>query len=132
MDRVENDHALGDARRVVLELSIPAGSAAPDSEDRAAGFGAGAGVAPRRGALAALDDVSRECAGCGHYLFSSMICFRSSRISGIGSRATCISPPGPRRMTMLNLPNDGFLSGKSSRKCPPRLSRRSSAALATI
>ncbi len=103
MDGIENDHAFGDAGRVVLKLSARR-RASPDSERRASRFGAGAAVAPRRGALAALDDVACECLGRSHHSFSSMIRFRSSRISGMGSRVTCISPPGPRRMTILNLP----------------------------
>src|SRR5438067_1198282 len=70
--------------------------------------------------------------GCGHYFISWMICLSSTGISGMGSRRICISPPGPLRITILHEPNLSSLAGKSSRKCAPRLSFRSSAALVTI
>ena len=37
-----------------------------------------------------------------HYFISSMICCRSSRMGGMGSRVSCTSPLGPFRATMLN------------------------------
>ena len=58
------------------------------------------------------------------YFISSMICFSSAGISGIGACSTCIWPSGPLRTTRLTLPNSRLLSGKSSRKWPPRLSLR--------
>src|SRR5205085_5693459 len=68
----------------------------------------------------------------GHHFISSMICLSSSGISGMGSRRICISPAGPLRTTILSELNLSSLPGKSSRKCAPRLSFRSRAALVTI
>jgi len=63
MDGVEHDHALADLRPIVHELAL-AGLAAPDPERL-----------------------------CGHgYLFSSITCFSSSGIGGIGTRESCIDP----------------------------------------
>src|SRR5207245_8402360 len=68
------------------------------------------------------DAEGRRC-----HSISSMTCLSSAGISGIGARSTRISPFGPRRTTMLNFAKAGSLSGKSSRKCAPRLSLRSRA-----
>jgi hypothetical protein len=59
VDRIEDDHSFGYARRIILELAGWT-RAAPDAKRRGVRFGAGAGVAARSGTLAALDDVSRE------------------------------------------------------------------------
>src|SRR5208282_1854557 len=96
VDGVEHDHAFGNFRWVIHELSA-AGVTAPDSE---------------RGRI--------------HFI-SSMICFNSAGISGIGSRRTFIVPSAFLRTTMFTLPKPTSLFGKSSRKCPPRLSLRSMA-----
>src|SRR5215469_3874989 len=48
---------------------------------------------------------------CGAHLFSSMICLRSLRMGGSGSRAICISPSGPLRMTRLKVAKVGSFSG---------------------
>src|SRR6202035_4039173 len=65
--------------------------------------------------------------GRAHFI-SSMICFSSSGISGIVSRRTFIEPSASLRRTIFILPVAASLLGKSSRKCPPRLSCRSRAA----
>src|SRR5579864_6016011 len=70
--------------------------------------------------------------GRRHYFISWMICCRSSRIGGIRSCVSCISPPAPFRTTMLKPSYCLSLAGKSSRKCAPRLSFRSSAVRVTI
>src|SRR5262249_34367171 len=59
---------------------------------------------------------------------SSIACLRSSRIGGRASRPRVICPSVPSFTTRLNVANSARLSGKSSRKCPPRLSLRSIAA----
>src|SRR4051812_3904493 len=100
MNGVEYDHTLRDLGRIILELAARADTT-PHAEGGGARFSAGAGVAACRRALSAFRDVPGVGfpASTGHYLFSSMILFRSARISGMGSRDTCISPLGPRRMT---------------------------------
>ena len=50
--------------------------------------------------------------GClSGYLFSSMICLRSSRSGGIGSRRRCMRPSSPRKTTVLCLPWASSFSG---------------------
>src|SRR5882757_6035614 len=55
------------------------------------------------------------------HLFSSMIWFSSGGISLIGSRRIFIVP-SLLAVMIFTLPNSSLLVGKSSRKCPPRLS----------
>src|SRR5215469_11300905 len=86
MNDVEHHHAGRNFSGVIAELSL-ASLSAPDSKR------------------------SRR-----HYFISSMICCRSGRMGGIGSRENCIVPSIPFRTTMLNAPNGLFFSGKSSRK----------------
>src|SRR5207237_9260782 len=74
---------------------------------------------------AALAVAAPDGEGRLHDFISSMICFSSAGISGIGRRSTRIEPPAPFRMTTLTLPNAGSCLGRSSRKCAPRLSLRS-------
>src|SRR5215468_6492328 len=84
MNDVEHYHARRNFSSVIAELS-PAFLSAPDSK-------------------------------CGrrHYFISSMICCRSCRMGGKGSRENCIAPSTPFRTTMLDAPNWLFFSGKSS------------------
>src|SRR5688500_14151980 len=110
MDGVEHDHAFGDCRRIALELParrVPA----PHVERRLARLAAGAGVTSLGRALSALDDPALYAR---RHLFSSMICLRSDRISGIGRCVTRMFPSSPRSTAMLNAPNFGSFSGKSS------------------
>src|SRR6266498_3264982 len=86
MHGVEDHHAVGDFRGVVAELSFPF-FPAPDAKRR-----------------------------CCHYFISSMICRKSSRMSGMGSRVSRISPAEFLRATILKSPNFSSLAGKSSRK----------------
>src|SRR5471032_1793767 len=64
------------------------------------------------------------------HFISSMTCFKSSRIAGIGSRRNFMEPSAALEMTELYFCAPGSLFGKSSRKWPPRLSLRSMAARA--
>src|SRR5271168_292758 len=73
-------------------------------------------------AVAAPDAESR----LGAHLFSSTICFSSGVISLIGSRRIFI-PPEVMVVMIFTFANSSLLPGKSSRKCPPRLSLRSMA-----
>src|SRR6185436_18947022 len=97
-DGVEDDHPLRDLGRVVVEGAARS-IPAPD---------------PERGSLR-------------HHFISSMIAFSSAGIGGLGTRSTRMSPPPSLRTTRLNVPDAGSFSGKSSRKCAPRLSLRSRA-----
>src|SRR5205807_138418 len=67
VDRVENDHSLGDLRLVVAELSARTG-ASPDAKGRVALLRSGTGVTPLRSAPSALDDVSGQRLGGRHLL----------------------------------------------------------------
>src|SRR5205814_2223648 len=65
------------------------------------------------------------------HLLASMMRFSSGGISGIGWRATVISPPRAFRMTRFSRPQLSTFAGQSSRKCAPRLSFRSRPARVT-
>ena len=82
MHGVEHDHAFADFGRVVLEAAL-AVLAAPDPE-RLRGHG---------------------------YLFSSITCFSSAGIAGIGARVSVIAPSAPFSMTKLNVLNSSDLAG---------------------
>src|SRR6476646_4744130 len=56
------------------------------------------------------------------YFISSTTLLSSSGISGIGSRDTFIVPSEARDVCTLTVPHSAACDGKSSRKCPPRLS----------
>src|SRR6266849_9488595 len=101
VDRVEDHHPGRDLGGVVREGTAPR-VASPDAEGRGR-----------------------------HHFISSTIWRRSARSSGIGRRATCMAPSGPRRTTTFILPEAASLPGWSSRKCAPRLSLRSRADRAT-
>src|SRR5271166_1321624 len=62
------------------------------------------------------------------HFISSITCFKCSGISGIGSRRVRIEPSASLWRMIFTLPSAASLLGKSSRKCPPRLSFRSMAA----
>src|SRR5918994_4593996 len=97
VDGVEDDHPLRHVGRVVHVAAVGA-RAAPDPER-----------------------------GLGHHFISSIICFRPAGIGGMGMWRTCIEPSGARPTCTLRVAHSGSIEGQSSRKCPPRLSRRSSA-----
>src|SRR5262249_37623503 len=95
VDGIQHDHPFVHRGGVGAELST-VGRATPDSKRRST-----------------------------HYLFSSMMAFSSAGISGIGARVTFIVPSRSLLITRLKRPYSSTFTGWSSRKCAPRLSRRS-------
>src|SRR5262249_31970138 len=100
---VEDDHAGADVGGVVLEAARAA-LAAPDAEGRA-----------------------RLVKGVGHFFCSSTAALSSAGMGATGAFSTRTAPSFSLT-TMLKLSPSLLFSGKSSRKWPPRLSLRSSAA----
>ena len=130
---VEHDHALADLGRVVVLNSPALAVAAPDAKRRLRSWSDRLVSLPRDSPVQtsvrpAVGQIGHVALLIAHFI-SSITCFSSAGIGGIGTRSTCIRRP-PRARHDVELAELGALSGKSSRKCPPRLSLRSIAARA--
>src|SRR5690348_6650614 len=113
VNRVEDDHAFGDGRRVVHEL---AGRivAAPHAERRTLGFSIGGPLLDGGGVAGRLNDSDTFLGARSRlraHFISSMTASSSGGIGGIVTRSSCMEPSAAFLSVMLNVPYFGSLSG---------------------
>ena len=112
VDRVEDDHPLGDVGLVVDEPAV-AVAAAPEPEVAVLVRRLRVLRVLRRRVRVVVERRARRgrCCGTGHYFISSITACSALGIGGIGIRSSAISPSVVFRTTRLKPPYDASLSG---------------------